>query len=112
MALYHKDIFLPAAARALRFAVMLRYSAHARRAATNDRYGDINLPRVFNSDNAELVEAEVENGKVRKMVYRQPYNGENDLVIVLNPDGLVRTVWLNQTNDSHRTLDTTKYATA
>ena len=112
MALYHKDVFLPAPARALRFAVLLKYSAHARMAAMSDRYGQIELPRVFNSDNAELVEAEVEKGKVQKMVYRQPYNEENDLVIVLNPDGFVRTVWLNQSDDSHRTLDTEKYATA
>ena len=112
MALYHKDVFLPAAARALRFAVMLRYSAHARQAAKTDRYGDISLPHVFNSDDAELIEVEVENSKVRKMVYRQPYNRENDLVIVMNPDGLVRTVWLNRNNDAHHTLDTTKYATA
>jgi len=111
MALYHKDVFFPAPARNLQFSALLRYSAHARQAATTDQYGHIDLPAVFDSRKAVLVEAEVEGQKVVKAVYRQPYQGKQDLVLVINPeDRLVRTVWINRHGDAHRTLDRSKYA--
>lgn len=113
MALYHRDVYLPAPARSLSFAVMLRYSRHARDAAASDRYGSLPLPVALDTRHADLVEAEVVNGQVVKALYRMPLDARRDLCIVVHPaDGFVRTVWANLRSDAHRTLDATRYATA
>lgn len=108
--LYHKDVFLPEVAKRLSFAVLLRYGPHAKQAAKNDRYGQIDLPVSLDTRKGELIEVEVQGNRVTKTVYRLPYDNRRDLCIVLSLDGFVRTVWSNLKNDSHKTLDTSKYA--
>lgn len=105
--LYHYKIGLPKLR--LRGVLKLKYSAHAKRAACNDRYGYIQLPTAIDVANELLIEVEVLNNAVAKLVFRLQYSNQYDLCIVVNPDGLVRTVWLNSKNDTHKTLDTKKY---
>ena len=111
MTLYHKDLGLPKSARSLQFAGFLTYSQHARDAAKTDRYGQVDLPTIFDSRNASLIEAGYDGEKVVKTVYRQQYDRQHDLCIVLDPRTMrVITVWLNRLDDHHRTLQEDKYA--
>jgi hypothetical protein len=114
--LYHYQIGFPSSLKRLNGIHTLKYGHHAQRAAADDRYGRIVLPRILNADTALLVEAEVKpNGELLKAVYRVRYNDTHDLVLVVNRsnDGVglfVRTVWLNSRVDSHKTLDRRRYA--
>ncbi len=76
----------------------------------NDRYGIIDLPTSVNISTSKIIEVEVINNKVTKMVFRTKYDATFDIIIVMNlPDLSVRTVWLNKRSDKHRTLDRNKY---
>lgn len=113
MTLYHADIHLPQQAKGLQFVSLLNYTPHARQAAQDDRYGPVKLPTTFDSRSATLIEAGVLDGKVVKAVYRQHYDNRFDLCLVLNlKANRVVTVWLNEKNDHHKTLDGSKYANA
>lgn len=113
MTLYHSDIHLPQQAKGLEFMTLLNYTMHARQAAQDDRYGPITLPNVFDSRSATLIEAGMLNGQVVKAVYRQHYDNRFDLCLVINlKANRVVTVWLNEKNDHHKTLDGGKYARA
>lgn len=105
--LYHYKIGLPKLR--LKGLLKLQYSAHAKRAACNDRYGYIQLPTCLDVGNELLIEVEVLNNTVAKLVFRVPYSNLHDLCIVVQPNGLVRTVWLNSIHDNHKTLDLKKY---
>lgn len=109
--LYHKQLGFPLGLiESVCGDYTLRYSHHARKAALNDRYGVIKHPPVRLIVTPEwVVEIEVTGNRAQKMVCRVPYDGERDLVIVLHPDGFVKTVWFNLRADSHRTLDLSKY---
>lgn len=101
------------------FDLNLKWSKHARLAAVNDRYGVLPpnyYPRHFRfASDVTLVEAEVnEVGTVTKFVYRQSCDGRVDLVLVILRDGphdaIVKTCWLNKSDDTHQTLDLTKFS--
>lgn len=49
------------------------------------------------------------NTHIIKFGVRFPYNDEEDIIIIYNPNGSVRTAWLNYKEDNHKTLDVTKY---
>ena len=114
MRLFHKEVFWPAPLERLmpRGVQNAIYSNHAHRAAQNDRYGHIMLPKFFNLDEAYIFEAEC-YGPDLKVVFRYPYDEVFDLVVAAIPQrrsGLyVKTVWLNARTDNHKTLDKEKY---
>lgn len=59
-------------------------------------------------------EIEVDDGEIVKLVVRVPYTEENDVSIAIQLNSsygcpLIKTAWLNDRNDIHTTLDTTKY---
>lgn len=112
--LFHADVFLPPRFARPVFEGRLNYPRHAREASHDDRYGAINLPEFFSADCARCIEVEYDEcrDKVVKQVWRQKLDEKRDLVLVINPDGRVRTVWVNLRSDKHRTLDTTKYVRA
>jgi hypothetical protein len=91
--------------------ISLTYSNHAIEAARDDRYGPVaQLPSCLEFHRADLIELEVVNGKPVKGVFRQSLDDVRDLVIViLFARNLVKTVWINQRNDRHLTLDRSKY---
>jgi hypothetical protein len=115
MELYHRDIRLPDGFTLPARLIMLKYTAHALRAMGNDRYGQIAHIPIINLGKFEPVEVGVENGLVQKVVVRGEYNDTLDVVFVLIPHQptrdtwTVKTVWLNEANDSHKTLDRSKY---
>jgi len=94
----------------------LTYSGHARTAAARpERFGyaeNIDLPRAINLNDCEVVEAEMAKGTPvpEKIVVRYPYSDNMDLVMPMYMDGFVKTVWLNDRYDQHRTLDKRRYA--
>ena len=108
--LYHRNIFLPVQ---LGFAAFVRYSPHAIEAASNDRYGALTLPRVVSTQEAEVIELEVVNGKVEKAVFRMKHDEHRDIcLVVLLGSCVVKTVWCNVRTDDHKSLDTSKYMSA
>ena len=110
--LYHKDIGFPADVKLPATKMLLDYSGHALVAAHDDQYGDIKLPEVLDTQAAKLIEIEVnDTGRVVKALYRLPHDDRYDLVMaVLMARRWVKTVWLNDRNDEHETLDRAKYA--
>lgn len=113
--LYHKEIGLPPIVKNLiNRQFKLCYSPHAKHACINDRYGIINKPPfnlILNENN--IIEAELnELGGIVKIVVRLPYDVRFDIALAIIPDfdiAIVKTVWLNEKNDGHKTLDKNNY---
>lgn len=110
MPLYHRDIGFPCTVILPRGVFRLRYTQHALRECNRDRYGAFEPPDTLDVTAGTPIEIELCNGRVVKAVYRAQFDDEFDVVLVINPDGLVRTAWLNRRDDHHRTLDRAKYA--
>lgn len=111
MPLYHKDIGFP---KKMKFKEVtgLLPSAHALREASSDRYGKIIIPTSFEPSTWEVIEIETVGGALHKIVARKSYNETLDIVMVFNPrDKIIRTVWINEKNDLHKTLDKSAYTT-
>lgn len=123
---YHRDIGLPAgAAKQFAGTFWLELSRHAIHAAHEDRYGMPRLTRTIKIKEAEVVEVTFENSRATKATVRIPYanNPKLDIVLVIFPptetlrggyfipEVLAKTIWLNKNDDTHKTLDKTKYQT-
>jgi hypothetical protein len=109
--LFHYQVGLPYQP-ALGNYMYLRYSRHACNAAKDDRYGSISLPDVIVPDKYLLIEMEVRNGQLCKVVLRGTYCARRqlDIVLVINPTTCnVITCWLNKSSDAHSTLQRGKY---
>lgn len=113
MDLYHSEIRLPDGFIAPKGRVALDWTRHAEHARNSDRYGDIPAFRTATLDNLTVIEVGVENNRVVKIVYRGCFTENYDVVMVLIPRGrqpwTVKTVWLNDKADLHKTLDRSKY---
>ena len=110
MPLYHKDIGFPAS---IEFAPLfgLKPSHHALGEANKDRYGIIKLPVHFLPRIAVIIEIELtETGDLIKILARQEHDSNHDVVFAINPvTKVIKTAWLQEKNDNHRTLDKSKY---
>ncbi len=112
MALYHTDIRLPTGFRLPDRVVELAWTRHAEGARHNDRYGVIPKIPVVNLGLCRTIEVELQGKRVLKVVVRTALDKTNDIVLVLVPGPgawTVKTVWINKKNDSHKTLDRSKY---
>lgn len=112
MDLYHADIRLPDGFRLPDQRVTLEWSRHAEQARTNDRYGIIPRFESIPLSRFSVVEVGVEGRKVEKVVVRGHWTETLDVVFVLIPtarDWFVKTVWVNERNDTHGTLDRSRY---
>lgn len=112
--LYHKDIGFPESLELqYGYTFDLAYSKHAQDAANSDRYGVIKLPQGVTFHKDRIIEVETEDDvTVTKMVVRISYALDNklDLCLVIIPQtGFVKTVWINEAKDKHKTLDKNKY---
>lgn len=112
--LFHADLGFPSAFNPPTGTRALQYTQHAQNAALDDRYGDIQLPSEINLDEMKLIEVGVTDGQVSKFLYRGKLDNWRDICIVAIPrprgqKWIVKTVWINESNDRHRTLDPTKY---
>lgn len=75
-----------------------------------DRYGIVHPPKTLDTDTAQVIEIECCGTETTKVVYRIPYTDTKDMVLVIIPaSSRVKTVWVNVRNDTHRTLDASKY---
>lgn len=113
--LYHKEVYLPSAIASLgKRTICPRVTRHAEQAAMTDRYGRINIPSSVTFSGADVVEAEVSEGRVVKLVLRVPYDETRDLVLAVGFDkgaSFIKTVWFNLNSDTHKTLKRHLYAT-
>lgn len=111
--LYHSEIGLPAGFIAPVQKVSLRWTQHAIAESTKDRYAIIPMRDTMTLEWYDVVEVGMRNGAVSKIVFRGGMDKDNDIVIVLIPNGsnpwTVKTCWINKKNDSHKTLDRSKY---
>lgn len=111
--LFHKDIRLPKNWRLPNVQVDLAWTQHAYRAAADDRYGLIEPYPVLDLSYCETIEVELDGCKVLKLVLRAQWDDDHDVVYVVIPNGskpwTVKTVWMNERNDTHRTLDRSRY---
>lgn len=109
--LFHAEVFMPERYRRPIHEGELRYGPHALREARGDRYGHIELPACFTAAGAQLIEAEYDEREdaVVKQVWRQPLDAKRDIVLVINRNGFVKTVWVNLRTDKHRSLDASRY---
>lgn len=112
MDLYHAEIRLPEGFVSPTARVALRWTNHADRARRDDRYGEIPRFRTATLANLRVVEVGVENGRTAKILFRGKMNATLDVCMVLIPgarEWTVKTVWINESKDSHSTLDRTRY---
>lgn len=108
--LYHRDIGIPSSLPQPAPGTRLGYTNHAIAAAAQDGlprgYLPATLPTVF-----DLIEVEALGDRPVKWVVRFPlsdFNGWN-IVLAVSWDGVVRTVWFNRSDDTHKTLDHSRY---
>ena len=87
-------------------------SAHALRERDSDRYGKFEIPTAFDPATWTVIEIEVANGALNKVVARKAIDEKRDIVMVFLPlTKLIKTVWVNESNDLHKTLDKSNYST-
>ena len=90
---------------------LVSYTQHAINEAKKDRYGDIVLLKVIKFKREDIIEVETsDNINADKVLIRIPYNEKYDICLaILLKVSLVKTLWLNDKKDSHKTLDKNKY---
>lgn len=122
--LYHRDLGFPPKVRKLldvatdpdkNFIMRLKYTRHA----LEQKYrhmkkinGEVNLPDTVNYKDCDPIEVRMKDGKIIKVLYRTPYDKNTDLILVVAHDqtvNLVVTLWLNDKDDHHETLDLSRY---
>jgi len=112
--LYHKEIGFPKIVEGFYGKKLnLEYTRHAKLACLSERYGTITHPPFVIEINKEnLIEIEIENNLITKVVVRIPYDNENELALAIIPEGekgTVKSLWANLIRDKHFTLDKSKY---
>ena len=110
MPLFHKNIGFP---KKMKFKTVegLIPSAHALREASSDRYGAFEIPNSFDPETWTVIEVEVVNGALHKIVARKAIDDKRDVVMAfLVRDKVIKTLWCNEKNDLHKTLDKSAYA--
>ena len=111
--LYHTDQHIPPAIRAQvrrTGKVTPIYSQHA----INTSYKrQVVLPNVIDFTKCEPFEIETKkDGTIIKVGYRMRYQHapKSDLILIIHPsNNYVRTVWVNQIDDQHASLDVSIY---
>lgn len=115
MALYHANVFMPKRIRNMvpQHTVHLTYSKHALREMHTDRYGKLPMLSSVCIGHSAIVEVEEYSGKLAKVVFRSNIDEQLDMCIAAIPECkgrmFVKTVWANEVNDNHRTLDVRRY---
>lgn len=110
--LYHKLIGFPSTLIINSdYKILVTYTQHAKNEAKKDRYGDIVLPQLVKFKKEDIIEIETsDNIIVDKVLIRIQYDEKYDICLaILLGIGLVKTLWLNDKKDSHKTLDKNKY---
>lgn len=116
--LYHTDIFTPPQFKRIENVIVdniYPLSPYVVNAANSDRFGQIIVPSSFEFSYCDIIEIETYKDSTDiKFLIRLEYDKINDLCIVILCDRLgnvrIKTVWLNEKTDKHKTLDKTKYS--
>ena len=114
--LFHRDVWFPGRIKRqlnqLTGTRALEYSHHARNACFDDRYGNIPILSFVNLDQLNVFEVEEDNKKIVKFVGRISLQDGRDIVMAIHPDKgslFVRTCWINENTDQHKTLRKNHY---
>ena len=113
--IYHKEIYLPSSIldEVLEFhGQILAMSVHALTAAMNDVYGSFVIPAYFAVNANEVIEVEVYEDEITKVMFRVPNIQDPSLhicVVVMIPNMIVKTSWQNEREDTHSQLIVSKY---
>lgn len=111
--LWHSEIRLPDGFKSPSARVALAWTRHADKARTDDRYAEVPRFDTLPLQAFEVIEVETEGRRVTKIVVRGHMTKTLDAVFVLIPNGdrpwTVKTVWINERNDVHGTLDHSRY---
>lgn len=101
---YHADIYMPFQ---ISFAGKSSPTKHALDKARREKF---KLPAYVDSSVGRIIEVATKDGKPIKALQRIPYVGGKDLCLVVALDTLkLVTAWLNNSTDTHETLDRGKY---
>ena len=110
MKLYHKDVFMPSAIADIPTKIVpVKWTQHA---TIKAQLFNIPLCNEVVYSGKDIIEAEVHHGHLTKIMIRKRYDAKYDLCLVLRAimQGIiVVTVWLNDKNDMHCTLDDSRY---
>lgn len=71
------------------------------------------IPEKINMRGVQVIEVELSDMRMSKMVVRGKYDEKRDIVLVIVPRRgafFIKTAWLNSSDDLHSTLDVSKYA--
>ena len=108
---YHRDIGFPAGLRTrVRAGTGLTYSHHARQAALDEGIDSTQLPAVLPPAFARIEVTVDAQRRIQKQVIRFKWDDVYDAVLVVLEDGFVKTIWLNDRTDTHKTLRVERYA--
>ncbi len=110
--LYHTNLGFPSSLNLKEeYLIEPKYSVHAFEASKTDRYGTIMLSKFINFGKKDIIEVETEdNIKADKIVIRLSYSSDLDVcIVIILETKVVKTVWLNNKNDKHQTLNVNKY---
>lgn len=111
MPLYHYKLGIPRNLVTKFGLINLNYGLHALERAYEKAGKNFPVPKKLNTDTASVIEVETNpNGELIKVLYRIRYNAREDLCIVIIPwTWKVKTVWLNDVDDKHYTLNERPY---
>ena len=111
--LWHSSIRLPEWFTAPTQRVQLAWSQHAGDECKADRYGEIRQLKSLTLKRFQVIEVGTYGRQVTKILFRGSLDDSRDLCIVLVPNGnrpwRVKTAWVNVKDDTHKTLDHSKY---
>lgn len=100
--LYHKNIYMPKF-KIQEPIVELTPTRHSEQRG-------LNLPTVLDLRKVDVVEMEVRDNQIVKMLVRVKYDNYNHLVMAIAlPECVIKTAWKNSSDDQHSTLDVSKY---
>ena len=103
---YHKDIGLPTNFTKPTPGMKLNYTSHAtERIEQKGLRPPTTLPSLY-----DIIEVTMIGQRVTKWVLRWQADASTDIVLVLLPNGIVKTAWPNMHSDTHTTLNRSKYA--
>ena len=130
--LYHKDVYMPSVLKKLALNLFMQFKNNTKFNCTHisnnqdcDRCHSYDVDQIkeaiskVDASQINIFEIGTEyslndtpNMDIVKFGVRIPYNDNEDVIIFYNPNGTVRTAWLNYKADNHNTLDRSKYAHA
>lgn len=111
MPLYHYKLGIPSYLQTRYGVILLNYGKHSLEKAFERAGKTFKVPVRLDTDKAQVIEVESnEKREVVKVVYRIKFNHKEDLCIVVMPwTWKVKTVWLNDVDDKHYTLNEHPY---